>query len=565
MKIVPSRTLLALVLTAVALLLPSAAWYIAGTRELDRKNRELESSPRQQASAVLAQLTERIQDRLESLRETESRRPFYHYQNLYHDPKGASEGASIIQSPLAQSPADPLIRTYFQLDATGRLTLPTLNEDVPDPSANVDLNLQRAIRKELQGAVAASSCVNSMRASTTAQKIEVLDPEAWAQNQQASKLYADIKSRKSSAPSVLLNAGKGEVAIAVGPLQWCSFLSGTERKLAALREVVTPEGKLIQGFIIAPAAFADLANSAALPARISPEQPRVSEFAAPIEGTGWYIIVNAAKVIEAARARAENNYVGFLTLFLSGVGAASMAGLCVVALVWHTDRLARQRSQFAASAAHELRTPLAGLQMYGEMLADGLGDPTRAKDYARRLAEEAARLGRVVSNVLGFTRLERGTLKVQPEAGDIGAVVRDCVARQRPAVEAAGACIELDVPEELPVARFDRDAVAEMLQNLIDNAEKHTRSASDRRIHVSVSAADHAIEISVADHGHGIPTEEQHRLFRPFARGHEPDAPAGLGLGLVLVKALARGHGGDVQYADAPTGGAVFTLKLPVI
>jgi signal transduction histidine kinase len=563
MKIASNRTLLALVLTAVALLVPSGAWYIAGTRELDRKTHELESAPRQQAGAVLAQLTDRIQDRLESLRETESRRPFYHYQNLYHDPKGASEGASVVQSPLAQAPTDPLIHAYFQLDATGHLTLPTLNEDVPEQSGNVDLDFQRAIQKDLQGTMARSRCVESMRSSTTTQKIEVLDPEAWAQNQQTSKLYADIKSGKNSMQSVLLKAGKGEVMIAVGPLQWCSLLSGNERKLAALREIVTPEGKLIQGFIIAPAAFAELANSAALPARVSPAAPKVAEFAAPIEGTGWYIIVNAAKVIEAARLRAESNHLSFLTVFWGGVGAASVAGLCVVALVWRTERLARQRSQFAASAAHELRTPLTGLQMYGEMLADGLGDPARAKDYARRLAEEAARLGRVVSNVLEFTRLERGTLKVRLQTGDVGVVVHDCVAQQRPAIEAAGARIELDVPEKLPTASFDRDAVTEMLQNLIDNGEKHTRNASDRTIRVSVAAVDHTVEISVADHGPGVPKQEQIRLFQPFARGNQPDAPAGLGLGLVLVKALARAHGGDVKYADAPTGGAVFTLKLP--
>jgi len=234
-----------------------------------------------------------------------------------------------------------------------------------------------------------------------------------------------------------------------------------------------------------------------------------------------------------------------------------------VALVWNTERLARQRSQFAASAAHELRTPLAGLRMYSEMLADGLGDPTRTRDYANRVAEEAARLGRVVSNVLGFSRLERGALKVRPAPGDLAAAVRDCVERQRPALEAAGARIELSIPDQFPEVRFDRDAIAEIIQNLVDNAEKYTRTARDRHIHVALSASDHSVTLSVRDHGPGIAADVREKLFRPFARGNRDDSPAGLGLGLVLVKALAEAHDGRVTYADAPGGGALFTVILP--
>src|SRR5260221_7625556 len=121
------------------------------------------------------------------------------------------------------------------------------------------------------------------------------------------------------------------------------------------------------------------------------------------------------------------------------------------------------------------------------MLAGGWGHPPRGKDPARRAAEEAARLGRVVSNVLGFTRLERGALQVRPESGGRGAVVREWVDRQRPAVEAAGASLELSVADDLPEVKFDRDAIAEILQNLVDNAEKYSRSAKDRSIEVSLS------------------------------------------------------------------------------
>jgi signal transduction histidine kinase len=253
-----------------------------------------------------------------------------------------------------------------------------------------------------------------------------------------------------------------------------------------------------------------------------------------------------------------------LRIFGWGVAAASIAGLCVVGLVWQTERLARQRSQFAASAAHELRTPLAGLRLYCDMLAEGLGDPSRAGDYARRVAEEAERLGRVVANVLGFTRLERGTLKVSLEPGDLAAAVRECVERQRAALEALGAKIEFDVAGTIPELRFDRDALAQILQNLLDNAEKHTRNAADRTIRVGLAASGNSIELSVSDRGPGIPRKVRRQLFRPFARGNHADAPAGLGLGLTLVRALVRAHGGEISYADSDGGGARFVVRLPV-
>jgi len=252
--------------------------------------------------------------------------------------------------------------------------------------------------------------------------------------------------------------------------------------------------------------------------------------------------------------------------FWGGVLAACVAGLCVVGLVWRTDQLARQRSQFAASAAHELRTPLAGLRIYSEMLAEGLGDPSRSKEYARRIAGEAERLGRVVANVLGFTRLERGILKVEPQPGEIGAAVRDCVERQRAAIEAAGATLEVSIAEDLPPLSFDRDAVGQIVQNLLDNAEKHTRAAEDRTIHVTLkrsSTDEHEVILSVRDHGTGIPAAVRRRLFKPFARSDGPDAPAGIGLGLVMVRALARAQRATVSYVDGASGGAEFVVVFP--
>ena len=235
----------------------------------------------------------------------------------------------------------------------------------------------------------------------------------------------------------------------------------------------------------------------------------------------------------------------------------------VVTMLYQSERLAQQRARFAASAAHELRTPLAGLRLYGEMLSEGLGDRSRVREYARRMAGEAEALGRVVTNVLSFTRLERDAFTVDPRPGDLATATAEIVERMRPALEGGGVAVALELEPELPAASFDRDALTHILQNLLDNAEKYTRDSDQRTISVTVRRDSEGVAMAVADSGQGVPQELRGTLFRPFARGHHPDAPEGLGLGLALVRELAQAQGGDVRYDDAPAGGAVFTVTLP--
>jgi signal transduction histidine kinase len=116
----------------------------------------------------------------------------------------------------------------------------------------------------------------------------------------------------------------------------------------------------------------------------------------------------------------------------------------------------------------------------------------------------------------------------------------------------------LDVPDEPVPARLDDDAVARILQNLVDNAEKYSRGAAERAIEIAVCGT----SIEVRDRGPGVPRPLRRRLFRPFARGARSDGPAGLGLGLALARAQARAMGGDLTYREREGGGSVFSLQL---
>ncbi|HWW62218.1 MAG TPA: HAMP domain-containing sensor histidine kinase, partial [Thermoanaerobaculia bacterium] len=234
--------------------------------------------------------------------------------------------------------------------------------------------------------------------------------------------------------------------------------------------------------------------------------------------------------------------------------------VCVVAgivwMVWRTEALAIEKSQFAATAAHELRTPLASLRLYSEMIADEQ-NPVRREKYAREIAGQTERLGRLVANVLEVTRIERGTFALQPREGEIGRAIRDCVEKLRPQMEAAGCPVALHVDPDLPRVAFDSDALHHIVDNLLDNAEKYSRDVEARDIAVAVAPEDGGVSITVSDRGPGL-SDDIFREPRPFRR-----SAGGLGLGLFLVDRIVRGHGGAIRSAPRPGGGASVRIFLP--
>lgn len=585
MNLSTSRTVLALILVGLAVIVPCVAWYLVGTRELERQMMDVADISQQEARETVRRLANQLTARLSALLEAEARRPFYHYQAYFHDPRGASEGASVVPSPLTSGPSDPLVAVYFYTDgATGRTTLLAAEPDLsssepasakhkrPDDPASIQTRLERGLHPLLDAVRGESRSAKEAYASASpaqsfGQRVDVLDRAAWLQNMDAAGLYRGIKSRAGVNPQITLpqTNATGLVEIYVGPMKWRTVNLGGEPALVALREVTTPQGAVLQGFLVSAKGLANFIKASRLPAKFLPGHPMHEyQAAVHISDDPWRVAIDVTAAVGLANQQARDLRRTFLTIFSGGVAVAVLSGLGVVWLVWQSERLARQRSQFAASAAHELRTPLAGLRIYSEMLAEDLGEPGQAKAYARRIADEADRLSRVVANVLNFTRLERGMLNTQPTPGDLARAVRESVARQQPALEAAGARLDLRIADRLPPVRFDRDAVAQILQNLLDNAEKHTRQAADRTVQVALTADNGTVALTVRDHGPGIPDEVRERLFQPFVRGADNEAPAGLGLGLVLVKTLAERQGARVTCADAPGGGAQFTIAFPV-
>jgi signal transduction histidine kinase len=588
------RVLYAASLLAALLVALLGAWFVSGWHDVRMRQHEVSQAPRVAADQRASDLARELHAELEALTAREVRRPYFDYQNLIHDPQ-ASAGLSVSPSPLARGSEGTLVLGYFQLDAKGRATTPTINDAVPGLSepdhladhrefrdqVMRDLSPQLAPTTESGPLVAKVSPMPRTRSprprsqqeaslsQPQATQVVKVDPNVYAQNANPNAVYSqqiqianapdNLRQAPALAASQVPAKTPAPVTITISPLEWRTLLFTGVPTLLAIRQVQTPDGALAQGFVVDRSMLTSrLATKAGdMVAELHADDSRGAAIA-----PGWGITVTPnprmlAQAADDASAVART----FLVRFIAIGSIAALAAAFVLMLVMRAEKLARERSQFAAAAAHELRTPLAGLQLYGDMLADGLGDAGKMRDYARRMSEDASRLGRVVSNMLGFSQLERGALFVDAQMGPLGQVLCELAERAQPALDRAGAALELDVIPDLR-ARFDRDALARIIGNLLDNAEKYARGAQDRTIRLAALHRGDVVEVSIEDHGPGI--TDRTKLFRAFSRGvSSGDGPAGLGLGLALSMSLARAMGGELTYKPRDGGGATFVLQLP--
>lgn len=573
-----TRTAWAALLLVAALAALLVAWFLSGWADVRAQRRELEAAPARAAVERAAALAGELRVELGQLLARELERPYFHYQNLMHDPRSGGT-ANVAPSPLASGPTEPLVRGYFQLEAGGQVTTPPINDELPELSDQKRLADHQRFREEVAQTLrslqpagdppvvaateqrpAGQAPPQQSRAQQQAQVIE-LDESAYAQNFMPADTYRQQNAMVPARKGEVKGRAAKPIAITIAPLEWRTLPFAGAPALLAMRHVETPDRNLTQGFLIDPGALTAWLGSHGGDAQVALAARAVGASGAEV-APGWYLDVAASPgAIARAAGEAAAVATAFLLRFVIVGVIALLSAAFVVVLVARAERLARERSQFAAAAAHELRTPLAGLQLYGDMLADGLGDPSKLHDYARRMSEEASRLGRVVSNVLGFSQLERGNLSVDARPADLAAALRELAERAQPALDRAGAALDLDVPPDLS-ARFDRDALARIVGNLLDNAEKYSRDAEDRTIGIAAREAGDRVEVVVSDRGPGVAQAARGKLFRAFSRGVTADGPAGLGLGLALSQSLARAMGGDLEYRVAPAGGAMFVLRL---
>lgn len=221
----------------------------------------------------------------------------------------------------------------------------------------------------------------------------------------------------------------------------------------------------------------------------------------------------------------------------------------------------RVKDALLATVSHELRTPLTSVIGYLELV--GTGGAPLTEDDERFIAvarRNAARLHRMVDDLLFLARVDAGALSLDLGELDLVEAARHAVGSARPLAEAKHLTLELD---DHPPAYVDADEsrIAQVLDNLISNAVKFTDAGGT--IRVSITENDGVVHAAVTDSGCGIPTGEQDKLFQRFFRSSITTHESGTGLGLAIVKAIVDGHGGSITVDSAQDRGTSFRFALP--
>lgn len=240
---------------------------------------------------------------------------------------------------------------------------------------------------------------------------------------------------------------------------------------------------------------------------------------------------------------------GLLFQLTALLAAAVVLGLyAIYRMVAVQLRFAERRNNFVAAVSHELKTPLTAIRMYSEMLRDDMVESEEKRgEYYATINAETERLSRLINNVLELSRIERRERDVELETGDMAAVAREVVESCRPHAEREGFSLQFESAPALPAVRFERDALTQVLFNLLDNALKYSQRASERAITVRCEPAAHGgVCIRVSDRGPGVPEGQLGLIFEPFYRAQNEltRTQKGTGIGLSLVRGLvARMHG----------------------
>jgi two-component system OmpR family sensor kinase len=223
----------------------------------------------------------------------------------------------------------------------------------------------------------------------------------------------------------------------------------------------------------------------------------------------------------------------------------------------------RRKSQFVSDVSHELRTPLTAIRGAAETLLDGDVEPDDQQRFLTTIALEAERLGRLANDLLTLQRIEGATGELPLTQVDLRLAADRAEAMLEPLLEDRD--VTLTVNGRAPLVLGDVDRLQQVVLNLVDNASRIVGTGGHVVVEL-IAEGDRAV-LSVIDDGPGIPPEDLPRLFDRFYRADtsRTRSSGGAGLGLAIVRAIVTAHGGRIEAANLPTGGARMTVVLPAL
>jgi len=220
----------------------------------------------------------------------------------------------------------------------------------------------------------------------------------------------------------------------------------------------------------------------------------------------------------------------------------------------------KSQRDLVANVSHELRTPLTSIAGYAQAILDGAAaTPEAVRQAAGVIHQETQRMRRLVEGLLDLARLEAGLAAMVRTRLDLGTLLAGAGDRFAPRARAAGVKLQIASPDALSVLG-DADRLSQVLDNLLENALRHTPSGGE--VHAEAAAQGGWATLRVQDSGPGIPAEALARVFERFFRADRMGE--GAGLGLAICKEIVEAHRGTISAENALTGGAIFTVCLPI-
>ena len=315
----------------------------------------------------------------------------------------------------------------------------------------------------------------------------------------------------------------------IGVVRYVSSLRLLDKQLGYIYLGLAVGGTLLMGLVV-------VSNRFFLRSIVNPVL-RINEFAQTIAG-GHY----------GARLDVEfNDEIGELCTTLNNMST-------------ELARMDKLKNDFISSVSHELRTPLTAIGGWAETVANDIGDPEVATAGLAIIQKETRRLSQMVEELLDFSRLENGRLKLQPERFDLRGELYDAVFTYTELLKQEGMEVNYDEPEQPIFVYGDRNRIKQVFLNILDNAAKY--GAEGKRVVVGAAAQGDFATATIRDFGVGIPSEElpfvKEKFFKGSARGR------GAGIGLAVCNEIIGMHSGTLDIDSIYGEGTVITITLPL-
>ena len=244
-----------------------------------------------------------------------------------------------------------------------------------------------------------------------------------------------------------------------------------------------------------------------------------------------------------------------------------ISGVVTLRDMRHEFEIDRAKTEFVSVASHQLRTPLAAIKWFLELIFDGDAGKITAKqkDFFSQINESTERMIDLVNALLNVSRIETGRIIIDPQPTDLVALTQKTIAEMNPIFEKRKQVFTFIKPkDDIPNINIDPKLVFEVIINLLSNASKYT--PEKKSIKLSVEKIDKEVLFKITDTGYGIPAHQQHRIFEKFFRGENimKHAPEGTGLGLYIVKAIVESSGGRIWFSSEEDRGTTFYFALPL-